>query len=159
MTNNLLATLAYVSVDAIRCNTMTLSFLIAPKIYLNKYYTPNTTNLITSSDSRLTYMPSSTAFDGTYINATFIFSKNIEQTTVTFTFNPKYFFPSSPYLTQTTSTSFNASIISQTNIPATYSDSNMCGLRSSTPVYHTAQTSVGYAGLLISLISCKIIGL
>jgi hypothetical protein len=88
-----------------------------------------------------------------------VYNQTIQGQPVVFNVNPKNLLINSTYLAQTYNSTYTVSVYPDNNIAASYSPGDICAAKTTTSVYTTAQTSVGYAGLALSLISCKIVGL
>ena len=114
--------------------------------------------VIVSQNSSVLYSQISYSYNSGTISLTYAYNKNLQGSTLTFTINPTNLL-SSNYLRYTTTSVTTITVMPSNNIPAVYMDSKTCSAVKSTEQLLQAEAGIGYLGLLLSVFSCKIIGL
>jgi hypothetical protein len=119
----------------------------------------NWSQLITTSSDALTLVDDSLAKNQDILSLTYTYNQTIQKTTIDFTFTPNALNTISPYLNKTSSFNLSAYVNPQNDIAAVFCSPKLISSTSLLTPYMTAQSSVAYIGLFMSIFSLKIVGL
>ena len=157
-TSTLTGVLVSSAVSSTSCNVITFNFQITPFLSLFSNPSINWTAAIAPQNTSILYSTVSSSYSNGVISETFTFNKNIQNLNLTFKINPIALL-SSTYLLYTVSSTFSFAVVPSNNIPAVYLSDATCSNIPATEKFTIAQESISYVGLLLSTISCKIVGL
>lgn len=157
-TSTLTGMLVSSAVSTTSCNVITFNFQITPSLTLFSNPSINWTAAIAPQNTSILYSTISSSYSNGIISETFSFNTNIQTLNLTFKLNPTSLL-SSTYLMYTSSSIFTFPVVPSNNIPAVYLSDATCKNIPVTQKFTIAEESVSYIGLLLSTISCKIVGL
>lgn len=119
----------------------------------------NWTQLVVANSNLLTYVNNSFSTNQDKFSLAYTYNQTIHKTNIDFTFKPSALNTISPYLNKTTSFNLSAYVDPQNDIAAVYCTSQIISSTSLLTSYMTAQNSIAYIGLFLSIFSLKIVGL
>lgn len=137
---------------------ITFNFQISPALVLLDSAAIVWTNAVASQNSSVLYTTLSSTYSNGVISHTFLFNQNIQNSYVNFNLNPQHL-QSPTYLNYTASSTLKVLVVPANNIPAVYLPDASCKNIAATNNFAIAEASISYLGLLLSVFSCKIIGL
>ena len=141
------------------CNDVIFNFQIVPYLLFFKTYPMNWSQLITTKSSVLTLVNDSLTLNQDTISLAYTYNQTIHKTTIDFAFTPSALNTISPYLNKTSSYNLSAYVNPQNGIAAVFCSPKLLQSTSLLTSYMTAQSSVAYIGLFMSIFSLKIVGL
>lgn len=100
----------------------------------------------------------STAYTNGVASLSYSFSRTLHGQSVVFALNPQNM-GANTYLHYTAASVFTAVVVPSNNVAAVFVDAKVCAAEGATARLLQAEAGVAYFGLLLSVFSCKIVGL
>jgi hypothetical protein len=139
------------------CNQITFRFSLSPSLLLaNNAAIDWKTVIISQNASAMTLL--SASYSNGVASLVYSFSRTLQNQSVAFSLNPLNM-GASLYLQYTASSIWNFKVVPSNNVAAVYVDTKVCAGQSSITKLMQAEAGVAYFGLLLSVFSCKIVGL
>jgi hypothetical protein len=140
------------------CNVITFNFQLTPLLLLQNNASINWSTVIISQNTSILYSQFSPTYSNGVISLTYAYNQDLQALNVTFSINPINML-SPTYLRYTPASTLTVTVIPSNNIPAVYLNTKSCTGVESTAKLLQAEAGIAYFGLLMSVFSCKIVGL
>jgi cysteine-rich repeat protein len=135
------------------CNLITFTFQIQPALSVLNTLNISWNGFITSNSSYLS-MQGSPTYSNAVLKLTYMYNSTIQSQLVVFNVNVQSIRNASTYLSQIHNTSLQVQVQPTNNLAAVY-----CSSAVKTQAFGYGISAVGYLGMLLSIFSCKIVGL